>query len=66
MENFLVLLDSKDVEKSIAKGIVKGFLAVCAIHGVAKYALKKIEKKLDEDKKASEVEEVTDENSDEE
>lgn len=60
MENFLVLLDSKDVEKSIAKGIVKGFLAVCAINGVAKFALKEIEKR-EEAKKASEVEEVTDE-----
>ena len=58
MENFLVLLDSKDVEKSIAKGIVKGFLALCVINGVAKFALKEI-KKREEAKKTSEVEEVT-------
>lgn len=58
MENFLVLLDSKDVEKSIVKGIVKGFLAVCAINGVSKFVLKEL-KKREEAKKASEVEEVT-------
>ena len=62
MDNILVLLDAKDLQKAIAKGIVKGFLTVAVLGGVAKFAIREL-KKREEDKKASEVEEASDEES---
>ena len=62
MDNVLVLLDAKDLQKAIAKGIVKGFLTVTVLGGVTKFALREL-KKREENKKASEVEEVSDEES---
>ena len=62
MDNILVLLDAKDLQKAIAKGIVNGFLTVTVLGGVAKFAIREL-KKREEDKKASEVEEASDEES---
>lgn len=60
----MVLLDAKDIKKAITQGIVKGLLTMVVLNGVAKFILVELKKK--EAAKASEVEEVTDENSDEE
>ena len=42
-KNVLVLLDSKELQRSITKGIVQGFLAVSAIIGISKFAKDKID-----------------------
>ena len=60
------IIDSKGLVKAISKGVVRALLTVSAIGAAAKFINHELKKKLDEDKKASEVEEVTDENSDEE
>ena len=59
MDNVLVLLDAKDLQKAITKGIVKGFLTVTVFGGVAKFALRELKKREEENKKASEVEETS-------
>ena len=59
MDNYLVLLDAKDVQKAITKGIVKGILAGTAMLCGVKIVLSNALKKYEENKKASEVEEVT-------
>lgn len=61
----MVLLDAKDIKKAITQGIVKGLLTVTALGGVAKFVLGELKKKEDE-KKSSEVEEVTENSDDEE